>query len=88
MRHRGSNLWIVATRSYSVRETERQLSRIIRLVEEGEQIVITRRGRPIALLTSLKLNQTPRTPGTARGLLTVADKFDAPLDPELQRLFE
>jgi prevent-host-death family protein len=37
----------------SLREVNQHLTRYVKAVEAGEQIVITRRGRPVALLSPL-----------------------------------
>lgn len=36
--------------AYSVAETKSQLSEILRQVEAGEEVIITRRGRPVATI--------------------------------------
>jgi antitoxin (DNA-binding transcriptional repressor) of toxin-antitoxin stability system len=47
----------------------------------AEEIVITRRGEPVARLVALSAGSKGRTPGSLRGRIRMADDFDAPLPP-------
>ena len=38
----------------TITEAKRNFSRLLKLVEDGEEIIITRRGEPIAKLVSFK----------------------------------
>lgn len=68
------------TKSYSVgvHEAKTHLSRLLERVRTGEEIVIERRGEPIARLIGIGDQQRPRF-GTAHGEVKVHDDFDAPL---------
>ncbi len=57
------------------------LSRLLRRVETGEEIVISRSGKPVARLVPER-NRPQRTFGRDRGLFEVPNDFDAPL-PEV-----
>jgi prevent-host-death family protein len=53
-------------------------------VVEGDEVVLTKEGRPVARLLPMQEHATvpllgPRKAGSARGLFTVPDDFDAPL---------
>ncbi len=64
------------------------LSRLIDQVNAGEEIVITRHGRPVARLVSAGTAK-PRLPGLLEGQgYWIADDFDAPLPDDLLDLFE
>jgi len=64
------------------------LSRLIDQVNAGEDVVITRHGRPVARLVPAMATK-PRTPGLLEGKgYWIADDFDAPLPEELLDLFE
>jgi antitoxin (DNA-binding transcriptional repressor) of toxin-antitoxin stability system len=56
-------------------------------VQRGEEIIIARDGEPIARLVPLR-TAVKRVLGADRGLVKVADDFDAPLPPELLAEFE
>jgi prevent-host-death family protein len=65
-----------------------QLSRLVDQVNAGEEVVITRHGRPVARLVPAAAAK-PRVPGLLEGKgYWIADDFDAPLPDDLQGLFE
>ena len=64
------------------------LSRLIDQVNAGEEIVITRHGRPVARLVPAGAAQ-PRKPGLLEGKgCWIAEDFDDPLPDDLLDLFE
>jgi len=65
-----------------------QLSRLLEQVERGEEVVITRHGKPVAKLVPIEVRQTPRKLGALRGKIRIAKDFDAPLPEELLDAFE
>lgn len=65
-----------------------QLSRLVDQVNAGEEVVITRHGRPVARLVPAAQETPSRKLGTLRGKVWMADDFDAPLPDDLQGLFE
>jgi len=62
----------------SVTEARTCLDDLLRRVGAGEEIVITRNHRPAARLIPAH-RPGSRMPGSARGLITLAPDFDAPL---------
>jgi prevent-host-death family protein len=65
-----------------------QLSRLVDQVNAGEEVVITRHGRPVARLVPAAAAK-PRKPGLLEGKgYWIADDFDAPLPDDLLDLFE
>lgn len=70
-----------------VREAKTSLSRLLRRVAAGEEIVITRGGRPAARLVPIE-DDTPRAFGFDRGVVDIRDDFDAPLDDETLAAFD
>jgi len=65
-----------------------QLSRLIDQVNAGEEVVITRHGRPVARLVPAVAGK-PRTPGLLEGQgHWIAEDFDAQLPDDLLDLFE
>ena len=63
----------------SVAEAKNRLPELIRAVEQGESVVITRRGKPVAQLTA-----APRTPaiqfGFYKGRMKLLPGWDEPVD--------
>lgn len=74
----------MATR-VNMHQAKTDLSRLVARALEGEEIIITRAGKPVVRLEPL---HAKRVPGTARGKITVAPDFDAPLPDELLAAFE
>lgn len=72
----------------SVYQAKTQLSKLLDLAASGEEIVITRNGRPVARLVPAQRRRTPRKLGTLRGKIQVADDFDAPLPDDMLDQFE
>jgi len=63
----------------NIHEAKTFFSRLIERVRQGEEIVIARAGRPVARLVPVKPEVVRRAPGSARGLVVMADDFDAPM---------
>lgn len=75
-------------RSVNIHEAKTHLSRLIERVVRGEEITLAKAGRPVAKIVPLVPRLDRRTPGSARGKISVARDFDAPLPKELQKTFE
>jgi prevent-host-death family protein len=69
----------------NVREAKAQLSRILDRVAKGEEIVITKAGRPVAKLVPIP--GKPRKPGRCKGKIHVSDDFDGPLPESIMKPF-
>ncbi len=72
----------------NLHEAKTHLSKLIKRVELGEEIIIARAGHPVAKLTAIAPQHKPRMPGSARGKIRISDDFDAPLPSEIIRDFE
>ncbi len=73
----------------NIYEAKTQLSRMIDRAAAGEEIVISRNGRPVARLCPLE--PTGRNPvkfGLLNGQIEVAPDFDAPLPDDVLAEFE
>ena len=70
----------------NVHEAKTHLSRLLKRVETGEEITISRAGVPVARLIAAAPKGKTRPMGMDRGKVWIADDFDA-LDPELESLF-
>jgi prevent-host-death family protein len=60
----------------NVHVAKTQLSKLLARVEQGEEIVIARGGKPVARLVPHEPLREPRKPGWAKGRIWVADDFD------------
>jgi len=69
-------------------EAKTQLSKLIQMAENGEDVVIARAGKPVVRLTKLKPEKKPIIFGLMKGKIHVADDFDAPLPEDVLAEFE
>ena len=72
----------------SIYEAKTHLSHLVDRALRGEQVVITRHGRPVARLVPAARARAPLRLGALRGKIRVAADFDAPLPGDLLALFE
>jgi prevent-host-death family protein len=73
----------------SLYEAKTHLSELVERAAAGEEIVIAKSGKPKARLVPLAPKDTRhlRIPGRGKGKVWIAPDFDAPLPPEVLRLF-
>ena len=64
----------------SVAEAKNRLSELLRSVEAGEEVTITRNGRPIAQLVNAPASLRTVRFGTMRGRVHLRLGWDAPID--------
>ncbi len=69
-------------------EAKTQLSKLIQKVEQGEDVIIARAGKPVARLTGLAPAKPKIRFGGLKGKIWIADDFDAPLPEEILAEFE
>lgn len=62
---------------YSVFQAKTQLSRLLRKVEQGEDVIIVNRNRPVARIVPIQAGK--RTLGSLKGKITISEDFDEPL---------
>jgi prevent-host-death family protein len=74
----------------NVAEAAAQLSELLDSAAAGETIVIMKDGKPVAkLVPHQPLLRKKRIGGqNLLGIIYIADDFDAPLPPEIQRYFD
>lgn len=70
----------------TVTEAKAHLSELLERVIEGEEVVIGRAGKPVAILGPYRPSERLRTPGRLRGQIRIAEDFDV-LPPELAEEF-
>lgn len=64
----------------SIAEAKNQLSQLVRAVESGEAVVITRNGRPVAQLVPAPAKRRKVRLGAMRGRIRFLPGWDAPID--------
>lgn len=70
-------------REFNTHEAKTHLSKLLKRVQAGEEIVIANRGVPVAKLVPAKKRNAKSLMGSEAGRVIVADDFDAPLPPEI-----
>lgn len=70
----------------NVHQAKTQLSRLLAQVEAGEEVVIARRGQPVARLVSCKPGGK-RQFGAMKGKIALTDAFFAPLPEDELKLW-
>lgn len=61
-------------------EASKHLPDLIEAALGGEEIVITKDDQPVVKLTPVSSVKRRRQPGSAKGLVTISDDFDEPLE--------
>lgn len=64
------------TKTVNIYDAKTRLSKLITEVESGDEITISRNGRPVARLVPYRSTRTDRIPGTWSGRVAIADDFD------------
>lgn len=70
-------------KTVNVHEAKTHLSRLLKEVEAGQEVVIARAGRPVARLTALQPAGPLRRLGILAGRYTVPEDWDAPLPADV-----
>jgi prevent-host-death family protein len=72
----------------SVYDAKTNLSRLLDRAAGGEEVVITRNGRPVAKLVAATPLRKPRELGLLKGRIRLGKDFDAPLPDDVLDAFE
>jgi prevent-host-death family protein len=68
----------------NIHDAKTHLSRLLARVEEGEEVVIAKAGKPVARLIPERPERAPkRVPGIDKGKLWIAKEFDKMSEQEL-----
>ena len=70
----------------NVHQAKTQFSKLLDQVEAGDEIIISRYGKPVAKITSIASELPPRKPGALKGKIWIADNFGE-FDEELEEMF-
>jgi prevent-host-death family protein len=69
-------------------DAKTNLSKLVDRAAAGEEIVIAKAGKPKAKLVPYRAGKKRRFGQNLLGITYIADDFDGPLPPELQKYFE
>jgi prevent-host-death family protein len=75
-------------RQVNIHEAKTHLSRLVDEAAQGEGIVIARAGKPVARLVAAESHTNVPRPGLLKGVLEIADDFDAPLPDDILAGFD
>jgi len=70
----------------TISQAKAQLSMLVERVQAGEQVIIGKAGKPVAILSSYVAATKERRPGALRGKIQIADDFDQ-LPPDIAEAF-
>lgn len=73
---------------YNLYEAKTSLSRLVDRAASGEEIILSKAGKPLAKLVPFHRSLEPRKPDGWEGQVRISDDFDAPLPPDIQAAFE
>jgi prevent-host-death family protein len=62
--------------TFNIFEAKTQLSKLIEMVERGEEVIIARAGKPVARLTQIEPKKRPIRFGLLKGRIHVSNDFD------------
>jgi prevent-host-death family protein len=69
----------------NVHEAKTHLSRLLERVEAGEEIILARNGKAVAMLVPVR--GKPRRPGGLKGRIRISRDFEAPLPEAIAKAF-
>jgi prevent-host-death family protein len=70
-------------KSVGIYEARASLSKLVERALSGEEVVITRRGKPAVRLVPVTKTLPPRKPGALKGKLEIPPSFFDPLPDEI-----
>ncbi len=77
------------TETVNIYDAKTNLSKLVERAASGEEIIIAKAGKPKAMLVPYQPPRKKRRFGqNLLGITYIADDFDAPLPPEIQKYFE
>jgi len=78
---------VEAVDSVNVHEAKTHFSKLLERVSRGEEVIISKAGRPVAKLVPLGSGVARRVPGSASGRVRIGPDFDEPLPEDIQSWF-
>jgi prevent-host-death family protein len=71
----------------NVHQAKTHLSRLQERIALGEEVIITKAGKPVAKLVAIAAQRPKFKFGSAKGEFVVPDDFNEPLPKEIEDLF-
>jgi prevent-host-death family protein len=75
-------------RVVTIRQAKATLSRLLKQVSEGEEVIITRDSKPVARLIPVAEIKKKRKPGSMKGKISLGPEFFEPLPESELKLWE
>ncbi len=72
----------------NIHEAKTNLSKLLKKVREGQEVVIAKSGNPVAKLVPYTKKPAKRIPGTAKDSIFVSPNFNDPLPENVLQEFE
>jgi prevent-host-death family protein len=76
------------TDTVNLYDAKTNLSKLVDRAAAGEEIIIAKAGKPKAKLVPYRTGKKRRGGQNLLGITYIAEDFDAPLPPEIQKYFE
>ncbi len=76
------------TDTVNIYDAKTNLSKLVDRAAAGEEIIIAKAGKPKAKLVPYRIAKKRRGGQNLLGITYIAEDFDAPLPPEIQKYFE
>ena len=76
------------SKTVNIHEAKTNLSKLLARVANGEEVIISKAGKPIAKLVSITEKPKKRSPGSGKGKVVMQNDFDAPLPDDVLKAFE
>ncbi|HEX6899169.1 MAG TPA: type II toxin-antitoxin system prevent-host-death family antitoxin [Thermoanaerobaculia bacterium] len=73
---------------YNLHAAKTSLSQLVDRAANGEEIILSKAGKPLAKLVPLHRPIEPRQPGGWEGQVRISEDFDAPLPSDIQSVLE
>ncbi len=73
---------------FNAHEAKLNFSALINHLANGKEVIITRSGQDFARINPIRETPDRRIAGRDQGSAWIADNFNDPLPPELQKFFE
>lgn len=70
----------------TIAQAKTNLEGLIQAVLDGDDVVLMQHGEPVVQLIAAQPLQKRRSPGTAKGQITIAPDFDEPLEEFVEHM--
>jgi prevent-host-death family protein len=78
----------MASATFNLYEAKTSLSQLVDRAASGEEIIIAKSGKPLAMLVPLRRARLPRKAGGWEGMGWISENFDDPLPDDILAAFE